>query len=72
MTKRVTVILKEEELSILERLSKKIGYNWSDTIRASVLITSVMLDAGLMDLLKPLPEIIDILKKSDGGSSGSQ
>lgn len=60
-TKRIGILLTRDDIKVLDELSGKIGRDWSETVRASVLITAVLLDVGVFDLLKPLPELINIL-----------
>ncbi len=56
--RRITILMDDADLTVLDDLTKRSGMpTWSDTIRISILITDVLLRAGIFDILKPLPEL---------------
>ncbi|MEM3857587.1 MAG: hypothetical protein QXO47_10645 [Thermoproteota archaeon] len=68
--RRVTILFSEEEYAILKELRAKTRLpSDSDAIRVSVVIVDVLLKAGVFNLLKPLPDLIEMVKEDSDKSN---
>jgi len=60
--KTIRVRMDEYDMKLLEDLDKMFGYNnYSRTVRDSILIVHILLKLGIHRILKPLPQLAELL-----------
>ena len=60
--KAIRVRMDEDDMKLLEDLDRMFGYNnYSRTVRDSILIVHVLFKLGIHKILKPLPELAELL-----------
>jgi len=58
----IRVRMDEDDMKLLEDLDRIFGYNnYSRTVRDSILIVHVLFKLGIHRILRPLPELAEIL-----------
>jgi len=67
----VCVRMTPEEVKMLDRIARAIGRSRSETIRLCILFVDVYLTRNLtlVEILKPLPEVIDYIASKSSQSS---